>query len=153
MDVTGDKVDGVLMWLLRMEDRTLSGVVRDLGDRAGRTRYGINELWDSKLVPPDFFDKPPLDALEDAKAFYRKQFWDALNLDSVDMPFAASILSCAVNCGPGTAKELYRITVDLPTFIAAWKAHYRQLAANNPHDSQFLTGWLRRADAIYPDLP
>lgn len=152
-------VDDILTWLLRIEDRSLEGKTLDEGDGVGLTRFGINQKWDSSKVPSDFFTLPPAMALIYAKQFYREQFWDKLNLDTIPMPLAASVLSCAVNCGVAFARISLIDAQDFPEnewldeFIAYWKAHYAALVTSHPTLRKFSVGWTNRANAIYPNLP
>lgn len=148
-------------WLLRLEDRDLAGEVVNLGDGAGLTRFGITTRDDSTLVPPSFWTEPPADAIEHARAFYKSHFWDTLHLDAIPMPLAASMLSCAVVCGPTNMYRFYEyahsvgldLNAQLDAFIRRWKVHNAWLVRVNPNDARFLKGWNARASAIYPNLP
>ena len=155
--LTPTQLDLVLTWLLNLEDRGLTGSVENLGDGGGQTRFGITSYWGpetSPLITADFFTIPTPDALPIAKQYYKTVFWDKLKLDQYPMPLAASVLSCAVNCGPGTALHLLSHgSHNLETFIAAWSFHYRQVAGNDPSRGKFLDGWLKRATAVFPNLP
>lgn len=150
-------LDAILTWLLRLEDSTLSGHTVILPDGAGLTRFGITQAADSSLVPADFWTIPTPDALVIAKAFYKSAFWDALGLASQPMPFAASVLSCAVNCGKGCAEPMMRAalltTNPVTQFVTLWSNHYKSIVIAHPQDQQFLKGWLARALSIYPLLP
>lgn len=159
--MTTPTVDDILTWLLRLEDRELAGKIVDEGDGVGLTRFGLNQKWDSHLVPADFFstEMPSTLAVVYAKQFYRDKFWYVLKLDSVPMPLAASVLSCAVNCGITFAHNTLDESKDWPEnewldeFIAYWKGHYTVLAQSHPSLRKFLNGWIKRAEAIYPNLP
>lgn len=164
-------------WVLRLEDRKLSGVVRDLGDGGGRTRFGITER-DNPEISASFFTCDSAAALEEAKAIYRKKYWEPLCGESLPTDeLAATLLSFAVNDGRHQAvrelQQVVRVPVDCvmgASTIAAINAsgrpesvaqslrarqevHYRWAAEQNPDDRRFLDGWLKRARVVYPALP
>jgi lysozyme family protein len=163
-------------WVLRFEDRTLSGKTVILTDGAGRTRYGIAEK-DHPELPPDFYTTAPASALAVAKGIYRAQYWNPLCGDQlVSNELAASLLSFAVNDGVRfDAKMFQRVLGVVPdgvigpdtvaaanrqngSAVAAWlrtsqEAHYRALADARPEEYKYLDGWVKRARAIFPSLP
>lgn len=149
-------VDDVLMWLLKLEDRTLEGKIIDLGDGAGLTRFGITQKWFKSALPADFWSPtlPTGVAIVYAKLFYRRHYWDDMGLSEFhDITFAASVLSCAVNMGTAVAQKLLRESAGHQQFIAAWIAAYDDLVKHSPDDAKFLKGWRARANAIFPALP
>lgn len=166
---------GIFMWVMRQEDANLSGVVKDLGDGQGRTRFGIGEKSHPNL-DPTFYTKPAIEALADAQVIYKQTYWDRFLGDQIFWDDVAScLLSFSIN--DGTAREVKMLQACLgvpedsvmgpvtlqhtnaynPLILAAalraaqadW---YRKVAAANPNDQQFLNGWLRRAARIYPSL-
>lgn len=169
-------------WVLRLEDRRLSGVSKNLGDGAGFTRFGITSK-NNPQVPINFFtatDDAPLmpndEALEMAKHVYWDKYWvpicgSVLPTDEL----AATLLSFDVNDGREAVKLLQGclgLTQD-GSFGAATEAavdaanpadlteqlreaqeqFYRNVAARKPQDAKFLNGWITRARLIYPNLP
>ena len=175
MPPTQQQVQSILTWLLRLEDRNLSGVTIDEGDGAGLTRFGITQVYDKQFVPLVFWSTDATTAFTMAQQFYRVRFWDRLQLDSIiDLTLAASLLSCAVNDGMITAVKLLQqavgVTVDGalgPTtltaanaqpnaesqFIDAWVARYYAIIRADVSREKFIVGWVRRARAVYPMLP
>lgn len=149
-------VDDILTWLLRLEDRTLAGHVTNLGDGAGLTRFGITQKWNARYLPDSFWNanmSTPV-ALQFAKDFYQHEYWDRYNMGEMSMPLAASVLSCAVNCGISTANKLYaQAEGSVWVFIHNWINHYLELVEVHPESHKFLTGWTNRANAVFPDLP
>ena len=153
----------VLDWLLNLEDRGLTGHIVNLGDGAGLTRFGLTSTDDGQYLPATFFttSTTPAAARTIARVFYNQQFWIPLGLGSIDMPLAASILSCAVDCGKKRAAALLaKASAECPTgqplinyFLNEWSKYYRSLVTNKQSDARFLDGWLARAAAIYPELP
>lgn len=157
-------LDAILTWLLNLEDRGLTARIVSLGDNAGQTRLGITSR-DAALMPPNFFDPalPPADAIAMARTFYTHSFWErfAINKKCGDsLPLCAAYLSCAVNCGPGTAFECLTNAQKQPgdaalidKFTYLWCEHYYDITEVNPELGKFLHGWIARAKAIYPALP
>lgn len=165
-------------WVLEFEDRGLRGVVVDLGDGGGRTRFGIAEKFNPEAT--DFFYKAnPAVALEIAKNIYWRNYWLPIcgaSLTSDEL--AATLLSFAVNDGIAQAvkelqaafgaalvcdghlgsKTLAAIARGNSSDIAcklreAQEEFYRRLAVLTPGDARFLDDWVTRARAVYPDLP
>jgi lysozyme family protein len=73
------------------------GYVNDPADPGGETKFGI-----SKRAYPAV-DIAAL-TVDEAKAIYRRDYWDALDLDSRPYGEALAILDTAVNCGLARAK-------------------------------------------------
>lgn len=145
----------ILMWLLRLEDSTLSAAITSLSDGAGLTRLGITSA-NVPNMPAAFWvpSTPSADAIQMALDFYHTHYWVPLGLDSIAPQFAASILSCAVNCGTRAATAiLAQSNGNFTQFISRWKQYYQSIALNKPSDVRFLAGWLARAAALYPELP
>lgn len=163
-------------WVLRLEDRMLSGVVKDLGDGGGLTRFGIAQT-KNPTVDASFYTTDVATALETAKNVYWQKYWTPIN--GLLLPtdeLAATILSFAVNDGVHRAVELlqgvlgvtqdgdlgqmtrFAISQQDPAEIASklrerQSQFYRDLAAKDPSKAKDLVGWLRRAAAIYPQIP
>ena len=163
-------------WLLRLEDRTLSGVVKDLGDGGGLTRFGITQR-SNPAVGVAFYTTDVDSALEMAKNVYWQKYWTPIN--GLMLPtdeLAATILSFAVNDGVHRAVELlqgvlgvtqdgdlghvtlFAIGQQDPAEIASklrerQSQFYRDIAVKDPSKTKDLVGWLRRAAAIYPQIP
>lgn len=166
-------------WVLRLEDRTLTGKTIDLNDGAGRTRFGIGEKYHPNL-PADFYTKPSAEALVDAKNIYKQNEWTRIMGDEIpDNETAATLLSFAVNDGVVWAVEIIQKIVGAPAdghmgpktldLIRNWKPivrdtlaealregqidFYYELVKHNTSDRRFLDGWISRAKAKYPFLP
>jgi lysozyme family protein len=167
--------DGIIKWVIRFEDSTLSGVVTNLpGDSGGMTRFGIASNAHPE-VPASFYTTDVATALFMAEQIYANQYWHPLHLDSVnDDGLASVMMDFGVNTGVSRAvKELQILlgttqdgvigphtlqliqNADQPTLAvnlraqrAAWD---KQVVANNPADAPFLKNWLKRAALIYPD--
>jgi lysozyme family protein len=89
--------------VLREEDSTLSGVVVNLGDGAGLTRFGITSKNYPALVGWGYFDvahMPSARALSIATAEYTAAYAKPLHIaDISDQKLATAVLSFGVNAG------------------------------------------------------
>jgi lysozyme family protein len=129
------------------------------------TKYGISAAQYPAL------DIAALSA-DDAAGIYRRDWWDRFGLGRLPPPLAAKLLDAAVNIGIENAVVALQralraagqsVTEDgklgeatiaaaatspdlvLPGLREALAGHYRLIAARNPADARFLTGWLARA--------
>lgn len=165
----------IVSWVLRQEDSKLSGVVVNLGDNQGLTRFGIGQK-SNPDAPADFYTKPPVLALIDAEKIYRAKYWNPIQGDLIESnDVAASLFSFCVQNGVSRAVKLLQSCLDLPadgvmgpqtlahtnafgarivgsTLRAAQADWYRKIVDNQPTDVRFLRGWLSRAKRIYPGL-
>lgn len=169
--------ENCIAWVLRFEDRTLSGVVKDLHDGGGLTRFGIAQTKHPDL-PADFYTCSADAALAYARPIYHSQYWIPSHAGEFRTDeLAATMLSFAVNdgvnralkllqgalgltadgvVGPATLRAIYSISDDsmvAARLRVAQAAFYGQIVSHHPEKGVFLTGWLRRAGAVYPGLP
>lgn len=166
----------IATWICQLEDDPRHpGVAKDLGDGAGITRYGITSKWHSADVPADFFTTMlPAVAHLVAIAFYKNKFCMPLSVDQMDSEvMAAALVSFAVNDNMHTAVRILQQVLGVNSdgnfgpvtlaaanahnsnyfdqaFRIAWQQFYRDAAAKNPGDAQWIGGWLRRAALVYP---
>jgi len=75
-------------------------------DSGRLTRFGISQRSYPKL------DIAAL-TVEQAKAIYKRDFWDANQLDQFPLAVAFEFFDCAVNCGAGTAARLLQRALDV----------------------------------------
>ena len=174
----GTNFGNAIDWVLRLEDRALKGIVKDLGDGQGRTRFGIAEK-SHPTLSPTFYTAPASVVLEEAKQIYWEEYWQPIK--GAFLPtdeLAATLLSFAVNDGVHMAVTLLQrslegdLVVDgsmgpktLEAILAApaaitaanlrthQEAFYRDLVQMDSTKVKFLNGWVARARAVYPDLP
>jgi lysozyme family protein len=167
--------DGIIQWVIRFEDSTLSGKVTTLpGDIGGMTRFGIASNAHPE-VPASFYTTDTATALFMAEQIYSNSYWHPLHLDAVtDDGLASTMLDFGVNSGVSRAtKELQKLLgttpdgvigsgtlgliekADQPTLAVNFRAARadwdRQVVANNPADAPYLANWLKRSALIYPD--
>src|ERR1700676_3596242 len=166
----------IVKWLLYQEDsHSTPGKILNEGDDAGLTRLGITQRYHQSDVPSDFFSTMSFkDAVQAAKYVYRKRYWEILDGDLMNSDqVAAPLISFAVNdntltavktlqqvlevdddghMGPKTLAELNSKdpVIVAKLFRAAWITFYQHDAAVNSSKTQFLQGWINRANFPYP---
>jgi len=160
-------------WVLQLEDRGLTGIVKDLGDGAGLTRFGISQK-NNPNVPPAFFSTyTSAEALAEAKVIYYGAYWVPSHAGDFQTDLlAATHLSFSVNAGVSRGLKVFQqvlgvtpidghygpVTLAAVEHIsdeaaaagalrAAQEAFYQAIGGPN------LAGWLHRVRAVYPDLP
>lgn len=145
------------------------GYVDDPLDRGGATNYGITQK-----VYENFVGRPVTKAeiknmpIGNAKAIYKKEYWDKVKGDSLkDYAIAFLIFDAAVNSGVSTAiKTAQRILGINPDgiagpefikhlnnfnaksfttqFLKAREDFYKAIVERNPSQQRFEKGWLNR---------
>jgi lysozyme family protein len=83
-----DTFERAVLFVLKHE----GGYVNDVNDPGGETNFGI-----SKRAYPDLDIKNL--TKEDAKAIYRRDYWDKIKGDKIGGELAFVLLDSAVNCG------------------------------------------------------
>ena len=143
-------------------------------DLGGATAYGVTwstlkTAYKAGIVVHDDICKLTVD---EAKAIYKKNFWDRYGWEQLDFPVALCCLDCCINHG-GFASILQRAVIDCGQFVvidgkfgpktfAALKAcdpqklaraiytqrkkYYEKIVAQNPSQKVFMAGWMRRAN-------
>src|SRR5271170_5762067 len=160
-------------WVLQLEDRGLRGVIRNLGDGAGLTRFGITQKNNASRVPADFFTTATAEvALQDAMNAYYEYYWlpshsGVFQTDELAATYFAFYINTerqtAIRClqtvvgvkpdgvyGPATLVACQAISNEADAadrLRAQIEAFYMSLGGPN------LRGWLARAGAVYPALP
>ena len=141
--------------------------VFDKNDPGGETKYGISKMAYKSLNIKEL-------TLEQAKEIYWRDYWKAGKIDEIANIFIATqLLDFSVNLGiRGATIVLQRAlraggiivqedgligpetlsatkNLESPILLAAMKAeaagYYRVIAAKNPSQRKFLSGWLNRA--------
>lgn len=114
------------------------GYVNDPRDPGGETKYGI-----SKRSYPNVDIKNL--TLEQARAIYREDYWDALKLDGQPWHKALCLFDCAVNQGRAVAVEL--LQQDAP-WVVNFQAERVRRYASLKSWPVYGRGWTRRAIRI-----
>lgn len=147
------------------------GYVNDPNDMGGATNWGItqNTLSTYRGKPVSVEDVKKLTQTE-AKAIYKKMYWDAINASLINSQEVAEILvDWKINGGLDIrvlqkivgAKEDGKMGLDtvkavnakspLSVFSPLLKyreAYYRNLVQKKPSQAKFLTGWLNRLSKL-----
>lgn len=139
--------------------------VSDPTDPGGATNFGI-----SQRSYPDLNIKTL--TRDQALVIYKRDFWDAMNLDEVPIAFATAILDMAVNMGEGHAVMCVQMALGqkspdgvlgaltreqlqywdnfefLYAFIGETQDYYCNIVTKTPKELVFLKGWIRRTTRI-----
>jgi lysozyme family protein len=127
------------------------GYSNDPDDSGGPTQWGIS----SKAYPT--LDVKSL-TLDDAKAIYKRDYWDAIDGDKIpDQRIAEILFDAAVNHGVAGALRMEK-TVDADStnpelFAAQFTLErirlYHMICKRKPEQKKFLMGWIGRALNLY----
>ena len=118
------------------------GYVNDPRDPGGETKYGISK----KAYPNEDIKNLTLDR---AKFLYKRDYWDAVEAESIPGAARLMVFDCAVNTGVGMAKKLLQRAVGTKDDgIIGPKT--RAAISNTPDLAMKFAGfWLQ----YYTDLP
>jgi lysozyme family protein len=139
-----------------------AAITDDPNDKGGLTKYGISQR-----------SYPSVDirglSEADAKAIYRRDYWDPVQGDSImSQGVAEAVFDFAVNAGVKTAIRIAQTVIgvvsdgmmggvtvrklnesDGAAFVAAFTlgkiARYAAICRKNPEQKKFLYGWIVRA--------
>lgn len=111
------------------------GYVFDPRDPGGETMWGI-----SKRSYPNVDIKQL--TLVEAKLIFRRDFWDALKLDTLSWELALCLFDAAVNQGQNYARTLPHDATDLMALRA------ERYAANSNFDT-YGRGWMHRLFTVF----
>lgn len=114
------------------------GYSADAQDPGGETKYGISKR-----------AYPALDirnlTLEQAKAIYKRDYWDRMGCDARKWGPALVLFDCAVNQGVAKATQLLgQVATSSQPFIIAFQAERALHYASLPTFARFGRGWMRR---------
>jgi hypothetical protein len=117
------------------------GYVNDPSDRGGETKFGISK----RAYPSE--DIRNL-TLERAVDLYRQDYWNALQLDSLESKPAVVMMDIAINHGTGRARKWGAATTDPDALLDKRVQFYRAIVERDPSQQKFLNGWLKRTDSL-----
>jgi lysozyme family protein len=118
------------------------GYVNDPNDPGGETKYGI-----SKKAYPNVDIKNL--TIDGAKAIYKRDYWDAINADSLPPAVRYAAFDTAVNMGVGIARRFVQESGgDLNKFSELRRARYAMLIQRNPRLAKFQRGWNNRVNDV-----
>lgn len=119
-------------------------------DKGGATLYGIS----SNNWPKEFHK---LKALVDSgqkdqaevftRDFYKKNFWDALDIENITPDMRAEVFDAAVNHGIGNAKKFLANSTSKEEFLNQRQDFINDIVKNDPTQKVFKTGWDNRIQA------
>lgn len=118
------------------------GYVDNSNDPGGETNYGISKR-----------EYPNLDiknlSVADAITIYKRDYWDANNLDSISNPLSIAAFDSIVQHGAGVVKNwLRQSNGSYQTLIQLRRVFYLNLIQKNPADSEFKIGWMNRLNDL-----
>jgi lysozyme family protein len=122
------------------------GYTNDPADSGGKTNFGITQKETSLDVRTI--------TMAQAKAIYKKKYWDALGCDSLPSGVDYTVFDYGVNSGVGrSAKVLGQFKGLNPTKLIDAINDERQkflnnLAVRRPKDQKFLRGWTLRVSRV-----
>jgi len=126
-------------WLLDWEGRVFEN---DPDDPGGATKFGIDQRSHPEVN---------IRTLTEAQAteIYWNDYWLKIGADKLPTPYAEVMFNCAVNMGPGRAREFdAEAKGDANRFLIAQENKYRSIVRNNPKMGKFLQGWLNRTNSL-----
>lgn len=117
------------------------GYVNDHRDPGGETKYGI-----SKRAYPavDIYNL----TLNQAKTIYKRDYWDAVDAESIPGAARLMVFDCAVNCGVTTAKKLLQRAVEVKDDGIIGPKTRAAISATPDLEQRFAGFWLQ----YYTDL-
>lgn len=148
-----------IAFVLKME----GGYTLDPNDLGGETNFGISH----RAYPS--VDIKNL-TVELAKDIYRFDYWNACHCDELPRAFAIAVFDTAVNQGPGKARRLLQMALDLEVdgnigtktvsaafradnhqvkkFITLRLAEYARIMVTNPTQLVFANNWFSRVISL-----
>lgn len=117
------------------------GYVNDPDDPGGETNFGI-----SKRSYPNVDIKNL--TRQAAQEIYQRDYWNAINGDTLDPSLACVALDTAINMGVGRAKQFLDQTRDWQQFIQLRKNYYTNLVKQRPVMGKYLNGWMNRINDL-----
>lgn len=96
------------------------------------TKYGISAAAFPQLDIKNI-------TIEDARAIYKKMYWDACDCDNVSWPLAACVFDTAVNSGVSRAKKLLK---DCDSWVEYLERRKKFVLSLNKE--KYINGWLAR---------
>jgi lysozyme family protein len=142
------------------KDRSLCGTSGGKNDRGGNTKFGI-----AKNSHPGV----DIDSLtmEQAADIYYKEYWCGVHADELDRNIASILFNISCTSGVGKAIKILQTALGVTadgvfgnqtreaykkkpsnlegSILRLQVAYYYNIVANNPSQSIFLDGWMRRA--------
>lgn len=125
-----------------------AGYVNNPNDPGGETNYGI-----SKRQYPDVNIKNL--TLADAMVIYKRDYWDAHDLDTRPFPYNVCLFDSYVQHRPDKVQAWDKqANGDRRAFLELRRSFYLRLIELNPKEAVFRNGWLKRLNDLskYADI-
>jgi lysozyme family protein len=121
------------------------GYINHSQDPGGETKYGISKRQYPGLHIAEL-------TLDDAKAIYKRDYWDKVDGDSLPYPIAFEVFDAAVNHGVSRAQDFMEAaldgadpqTISPDLFIRRFNGHRLQFFTDLRTWGTFGRGWARR---------
>lgn len=118
------------------------GYVNNPNDPGGETNFGI-----SKASYPEEDIAGMI--LARAVEIYKRDYWDAHLLDSMDFPLCLCVFDAYVQHRPKTVGRLLEASGgDWKAFLEQRRIYYLSLISKNPALGTFKRGWMRRINDL-----
>ena len=123
----------------------------DPRDSGGRTIFGIAEKFHPEMVAK-LWDMPKEEAEQEARDFYKTEYWDKCDCDNIYSPYDMVVMDTAVNMGISRALGFRKLSMggagypEWVDYIMLRIEFYTKIAKNNP---VFLKGWINRVMDLY----
>ena len=114
-------------------------------DAAGITKWGISSKWHPTLDVKNL-------TLEQAKAIYRREYWDACGAEYLTWPMNLVVMDAAVNQGVSVAVEIANDALDAAEVIVMRMVRYAKLVENRKDLRPYFRGWINRLVRIYDSI-
>ena len=118
------------------------GYVNDPRDPGGETKYGISK----RAYPNEDIKNLTLDR---AKELYKRDYWNALEAETLPDAARLMVFDCAVNCGVTAAKKLLQRSIGVKDDGIIGPATRRAISTAVNLPMKFAGFWLQ----YYTDLP
>ncbi len=130
--------DQAVAFVLKWE----GGYTYDPDDPGGETNFGITKK-----------SYPALDiknlTVGQARDIYYRDYWLAVNGDTLVFPLDFIAFDTAVNCGPGRANKWMSEGKNSVGLLMRRLEHYTYLVKLNPKLIRFYVGWVKRVLDLY----
>ncbi|MCH9838000.1 hypothetical protein K0U83_20225, partial [bacterium] len=114
------------------------GFVDDPVDRGGKTKFGISQRAYPKLDIANLTE-------QQAAAIYKRDYWDAINADSLPEGIRELAFDAAVNQGVQWTKDALAASGGDPAkFLQMRRDRYQSIVAADKTQAKFLNGWMNR---------
>lgn len=141
---------------MRFVEDAEGGFADVVGDRGGRTLFGITERWH-----PDQFSeamrlretKGTAAARRFSRNFFKKQYYDKVVSPDMTPQQATVMFDTAVNSGVSRAKKLFeQAGGDVNRFLDLRQAFVEDIVRKDPTQEKFLQGWTNRINNLRDEV-